>query len=273
MSNRFQGNENSRCLIDLTSIKELNNVYKNKDHLHIGSLLKLSDLKNHTEIDKDFHVLIEAANSVASPLIRNSATIGGNLLCENRCIYYNQSEWWRESIGYCLKCDGETCIVTGTGKACFSEFISDTAPVLISMNALLQVVDLDEEKTVKLEDIYTGDGITPVNLSKTSIIKYIMVPLNRGFRSVFNKLRQRESLEFTSLTTAVTVDKENELIIALSGTDPKPVVIRGTTKSNRDALIKMAILRSRSVDNDMLSRKYRKEMIQVFLTKSFAQLF
>jgi 4-hydroxybenzoyl-CoA reductase subunit beta len=268
----FQGNDVSNCLIDLTGILELNDVKPKGEYLHIGSMVKLSELKKFTSIKREFPVLIEAADSVGSPLIRNTATIGGNILCENRCTYYNQSEWWRESIGFCLKCEGDICIVTGTGKACYSEFISDTAPALISLNAKIEVVDFDGKKIINLEDIYTGDGVNPVNLNKTAIIKSITLPLNQGFTSVFKKLRQRESLEFTSLTTAVTLNKNNKLKIAISGVDPKPVVVESDIESNKDDLIKKILNKSRSVENDMLSRKYRKEMIKLFLNKSFETL-
>lgn len=270
--NHFLGNDASNCLIDLTGISELNDVKPNGEYLNIGSMVRLSELKKFSLIKKEFPVLIESADSVGSPLIRNTATIGGNILCENRCTYYNQSEWWRESIGFCLKCDGDICIVTGTGKACYSEFISDTSPALISMDAKIEIVDFDGKKIINLEDIYTGDGVNPVNLNKTAIIKSIALPLDRGFTSVFKKLRQRESLEFTSLTTVVTLDKNDKLKIAISGVDPKPVVVESDSESSKDELIKKVLSKSRSVENDMLSRKYRKEMIKLFLNTSFEAL-
>jgi 4-hydroxybenzoyl-CoA reductase subunit beta len=270
--NKYQGNIEAECLIDLTHINELQEIKCYVGFLHIGSLVKLSELKNYSIINQEFPVLIEAANSVGSPLVRNSATLGGNLLCENRCLYYNQSEWWRDSVGYCLKCNGDICIVTGTGKTCYSEFIADTVPALISMNAKISAIDGTDEKTLNLEDIYTGDGVNPVNLNKTAIIRSIILPRNRGYRSVFKKLRQRESIEYTSLTSAVTVDSEGNLIISLSGVDPKPVVVRGTIKSNNEILIQEALKKSRSVDNDMLSRKYRREMIKTYLNDSLKKL-
>ena len=273
IANDFQGNNISECLIDITGIDELRLVEKSGDYLKIGSLIKLSDLKNYSLIKNEFPALIEAADSVGTPLIRNSATIGGNLLCENRCIYFNQSEWWRQSVGYCLKCSGDNCIVTGTNKACYSEFISDTAPVLISFDAKLELADSKGEKTVRLEDIYTGDGVKPINLDDISIIKSILLPLNKGYRSIFRKVRQRESLEFTSLTSAVTIDKDNNLRIVLSGVDPMPVVVTGTTESNKDELIKKALSKSRSVDNEMLTRKYRRDLIIVALSESLEILF
>ncbi|HEY6061985.1 MAG TPA: FAD binding domain-containing protein [Chitinophagaceae bacterium] len=273
MVNRFQGNETSSCLIDLSSIKELKRVKKEGNYLMIGSLVKLSDLKNHREITEEFPVLIEAANAVGSPLIRKTATIGGNILCENRCIFYNQSEWWRDAVGFCLKCEGNICIATGSKKHCYSEFVSDTAPALISMDAMIEVIDKDNERKIKLEDIYTGEGVHPRNLDKTTIIKSILLPLNQHFYSVFNKLRQRESMDFTSLTSVVSVNKDGEIKIVLGGVDPRPVVVEGTPESDREELIKQALKKSRAIDNEMFSRNYRREMIRVFINRSLDEIF
>lgn len=272
MVNRYQNTEESPCLVDITKIKELKEVKEEAGYLKIGALVTLHGLKNHLLIVNEFPALIEAAHAVGSPLIRKSATLGGNVLCENRCIYYNQSEWWREAIGYCLKCEGDICIATKGKKACFAEFISDTVPVLISMNAELEIADVDGGMKVKLESIYTGDGVDPRNLSKTAIIKSILLPLGQNFRTVFKKLRQRESVEFTSLTTAVTVDKDSNLNISMAGVDPKPIIIRESLKSNKDELIIQAVKRSRAIDNDMFSRVYRRKMIKLFLEKSFVEL-
>lgn len=262
----------SSCIIDLSCIKELSKIKTDKEYLKIGSMVRLSDLGKNKIIKEQFSVLIEAADSVGSPLIRNTATLGGNILCENRCFYYNQSEWWREAVGYCLKCNGDICIVTNTDKACYSEMVSDTCPALISMGCTLEIEDLNGIEIIPLENIYTGDGVSPRNLSSPAIVGNILLPLNRNFKSVFHKLRQRQSLEFTSLTSVVTIDSSGKLKICLAGVDPKPVYVTGTIKSQREELIKNILSQARSVDNDMFSRKYRREMIKEFLKNSFNEL-
>ena len=272
MVNKFQGNETSGCLIDITKIEALKGITKQGDFLRIGALEILEELKFNAIIKQEFPMLIEAALSVGSPLIRKTATIGGNVLCENRCLYYNQSEWWRESIGYCLKCDGDICIATGGKNACFSELISDTAPALIAMDAEIEYIDEKGTHRQKLEEIYTGDGVKPRNIPENAIVTSLFLPLDRGFKTAFFKLRERESLEFTSLTSAVAVDSNGKLKIALAGVDPKPVVVEGLISDNKEELIKKAVKGSRAVDNDMYSRKYRREMISVYLKRSFEKL-
>ncbi|HJY64956.1 MAG TPA: FAD binding domain-containing protein [Ignavibacteria bacterium] len=270
--NKFQGNETSSCLIDISGIYELEAVKESDGFLKIGALVKLKNLSKHEIICNEFPALIDAANSVGSPLIRTAATIGGNILCENRCIYYNQSEWWRESIGYCLKCEGDICIATGSTKKCYSELVSDTAPALISMNAQVEITDIDGITLKKLEEIYSGDGVNPRNLKKTSIITEILLPLKRKFKVVFRKLRERQSLDFTSLTSAVSIDIDNKIKVVLAGVDPGPVIIEGTTETDADKFVKEALKKARSIDNEMLSRTFRREMIKVYIEKSLDEL-
>lgn len=272
MVNKFQGNETSGCLIDITKIEALKGITKQGNFLRIGALEILEELKFNADLKAEFPMLIEAALAVGSPLIRKTATIGGNVLCENRCLYYNQSEWWRESVGYCLKCSGDICIATQGKNACFSELVSDTAPALIAMDAEIEFIDENGTSRKKLEEIYSGDGVKPRNLSETTIVTALYLPLNRSFKTVFFKLRERESLEFTSLTTAVAIDKNNKLKIALAGVDPKPVVVEGNVNDDKEELIKKAVKSARAVDNDMYSRKYRREMISVYLKRSFERL-
>jgi len=272
MVNKYQGNVTAECLIDITGIEELKKIEYTGTHLKIGSLVKLDDLKKHPEIAEKFPALIEATHNVATPVIRKSATLGGNILCENRCSFYNQSDWWREAVGYCLKCNGEICIATGGTKACFSRFVSDTAPVLIAYEAQVEILDINGLQTIPLEDIYTGDGMKPIQLSNTSIIKSIIIPVHQSYQCVFKKLRPREGVDFTSLSTAVSLKPSGEIKIALGGLDPMPVVIRGNISDSQEELISKALKKARVIDNDVYSRKYRREMVRVYLRRSFEEL-
>jgi 4-hydroxybenzoyl-CoA reductase subunit beta len=270
--NKFQGNAETHCLIDLTGIDELKQVIVVDDVLHIGSLVKLDDLKRHEPIIMNFPTLLEAAHAVASPMLRKTATIGGNVLCENRCTFYNQSEWWREAVGYCLKCEGDICIATGGKKNCFSKFVSDTAPVLICCDAMVEIADVSGVKSCKLEQLYTGDGINPRTLHKTAIIKSIQLPLGNDYKCIFKKLRPRESVDYSSLTSVVSTNNKGRIKIALGGVDPKPVVVEGEAGASISDMIKQAVKMARVIDNDHYSRLYRKEMIAVFLQRSFHEL-
>lgn len=270
--NKFHETDTCGCLIDLTGIAELKQVYQEAGRLRIGALVTLDELQRHREVATIFPVLPEAAAAVASPVIRKTATLGGNLLCENRCIFFNQSEWWRQAVGFCLKCSGDTCIASGGKQNCFSKFSSDIAVALISMDATIEVFDQGTRQDIPLESIYSGDGVNPRTLSPAALIRSVGIPLDRDYRSVFKKLRRRKSLEFSSLTSVVTTDRQGHIQIVLGGVDPRPVVVKGTTADERGALIQKAVKKARIVNNDPYPRLYRKEMIGVYLNASFDML-
>jgi len=270
--NKYQGNDTSLCVIDISQLDELKKIEITEDSISIGSLVKLNELGKNEIIQKEFPALIEAANSVGSPLIRAAATIGGNILCENRCIFYNQSDWWRDSVGYCLKCEGDICIATGSLSKCYSELVSDTAPALISMDAMIQINGINGITVKKLEDIYTGEGVSPRNLESTSLITVIKLQRRIYDRTVFKKLRIRQSLDFTSLTSAVSVNSSGNIKVVLGGVDPGPVICLGKLDNDPSIIINQALKKSRAIDNETMSRTYRREMIKLFITQSLEEL-
>jgi 4-hydroxybenzoyl-CoA reductase subunit beta len=270
--NKFQGNETAGCLIDITGIDILKKIEVTDDKIIIGALVTLEELDRVKILKDKFPALLQAAKSVATPVIRKTATLGGNVLCENRCVYYNQSEWWREAAGRCLKCDGDICIASGGPKICFSKSVSDMAPVLIVCDAEVIVEDQTGEYIFPLEYIYTGDGLRPNGFPKSAILKSIVLYLDEEFRCIFKKLRPRESVDFTSLTTAVSLSNKGQVKIAIGGLDPMPVVITGRQENDPATFIQKAMKKSRVVDNDVYSRKYRREMLLLYLQRSFEEL-
>lgn len=272
MTNRFQGNHEASVLIDLTQIGEMKGITEQEGFLRIGALETLHHLTKSPALN-EFPLLQEAALSVGAPLLRKTATLGGNVLCENRCLYYNQTEWWRESVGYCLKCDGDICIATGGRNACFSELVSDTAPAIIAMDGKIEWVSPQGTTVQPLELLYTGDGVKSKNLPDDAIVTAILLPLNKGFRHSFHKLRERESLEYTSLTLAMAVDATGRGRVALAGVDPKGVVAEWKAGGlDQGGLLKQLLKGARAVDNDMFTRGYRRQMVEVYLRQALRQV-
>lgn len=268
----IQQNGGDALLIDIGGIASLRRVDPGARQVTIGALVTLHELETRDDLRTPFPALAEAAASIASPVVRRTATVGGNLLCENRCIFYNQTEWWRDAIGRCLKCGGDICIASGGRKACFSELVTDLAPCLIALGATATLHGPSGERTLPVEDLYTGDGVKPTILEPGDLLTAVHVPLDDRRRTVFRKLRQRAALEFTSLTTAVSLDRAGKLTVVLGGVDPRPVVVHGMLADGREALVKKALKGARSVDNDMLSRNYRRDMITTHLNESIDQL-
>ena len=146
------------------------------------------------------------------------------------------------------------------------------APVLIALNASLEIAENNKTNIIPLENIYTGDGLNPKDLSRNAIVKFIRISMSEQYNCVFKKLRPRAAVDFTSLTTVVSVNDNGNIRIVLGGVDPKPVVIEGTVADKKAELIALAVKKPRIVNNDYYSRIYRKEMISVFLEQSFMEL-
>ena len=254
-------------IIDLCSIRELHGVRSVAGGIEIGAMTTLNELSTNTAIKQTYPLLVEAALSVATPVIRKTATVGGNLLVTNRCTYYNQSKPWRTAVGLCLRDVGDTCLVTGVknGK-CFSRHVSDLAPALIALDAAVTIRNQRSTFSVPLSQLYVQDGIRWVSrLEEDGILLNIRVatPIKRWW---YRKLRLRQSLDFTSLTLAATADSQGITRICLNGVAMAPILISGhQSELTLDGIIKQARLKARLVNNDLLPMAYRQEMMAACL--------
>jgi 4-hydroxybenzoyl-CoA reductase subunit beta len=272
MVNRQQGNVEAATLIDISALEELKTAEIQQDNMVVGALCTLAELERNTFIVSHFPALAEALRSVATPVLRQTATIGGNLLCDNRCSFYNQSEWWRKAVGYCLKCNGDICIATGGKKNCFSKFVSDTAPVLIALRASVELIQGNEARIIPLSDMYSGDGVNPHAKPSDTLLSRIHIPTTTGARVTFRKLRPRKTLDFTSLTTALALFPDGSLRAVIGGVDPRPVVVEGRADAPQEDFIALCAKKPRVVDNDFYSRAYRKDMISHFIKDSLQEI-
>lgn len=263
MVHRQQENNSAACLIDLSTLPDFDGIEIKNGSLRVGAGATLHGLAGSELVRQNFPLLEEAALSIASPVIRKSATVGGNLLVENRCSFFNQSEFWREAIGLCLKCGGDVCIATGGKKACYSVFISDLVPALICLDATVHFETADGAHSIPLEAMYSGIGLNPLHLPKGALITQVEVPL-QNVRTWFRKLRPRKSLDFTNLTLALSFEPgSGRLKVALSGVDMGPVVFE--TSEISDAFVKSVGKKCRIVENLFYPRAYRKKMVELYL--------
>ena len=277
MVRRSLGLDTARHLIDLSSIAELHGIHADGDTLSIGAATTLAELAANPIIRSRFSAIAEAALSIASPPIRNSATVAGNLLCENRCIYYDQSEFWQTAAGGCLKCGAEVCIATGSAKHCYSVFISDLAPVLICLGAHVEFIDhlnTSRLSSKPVEWLYTGEGMNPHTISKGDILTRIVlrIPAEEEQKIFFYKIRPRASVDFTNLTVAMRLAKDG-MTIAASGIGPAPAVLRNAAPHDVDAIAAALLKQSQIIDNLSYQRPYRKEMIRETIMRGITALF
>ncbi len=263
---RKQGLVHDEAIIDLSEIGDVNTIQCDSNFLRLGAFVTLSEIISSLDIKRHFPLLTEAARSVATPVIRKSATIGGNLLVKNRCTFYNQSQAWRDAIGSCMRDVGEICQVTGGNDKCFSRNVSDMVPALITLNASVVIRNQQKTAEIPLKELYRPDGIKFHNhLDRDAILMEIRIPA-KPVNWWFRKLRLRQSIDFTSLTIAATVDQSGVARVCLNGVSMSPVLIEEPLGSlTLESLTGKARKQCKTVDNDLMPLKYRREMITVYL--------
>ncbi len=113
-------------------------------------------------------MVAEAAAQIAGPTHRNMGTVGGNLCLDTRCIYYNQSEWWRSANNHCLKTTGTICHVAPKSRGiCFATYSGDLAPALLTLNAEVDIAGPEGKRTIPLEQLYIGFARQDVPVTET----------------------------------------------------------------------------------------------------------
>jgi 4-hydroxybenzoyl-CoA reductase subunit beta len=188
-------------LVALRGVQELKAI-ANGTGMTLGAGVTLTELAGAKAVRAKYAGLMQAAAQVATPHLRNMATLGGNLCLDTRCSYYNQSHEWRKAIDFCLKKDGETCWVATASKRCVAVSSTDTAPALIALGARVKLVSAMGEREVALEDLYKNDGIEYLTRRPDEILTEVRLPDSAGWRSTYWKLRRRGSFDFPILGVA-----------------------------------------------------------------------
>src|SRR6267142_3871004 len=181
-------------LVGLRGIRDLAGVRQpGAGAFAIGAGTTLTAVARHPEVRVRYAALATAAGLVSSPQLRNMGTLGGNVCVDTRCNYYNQSHAWRKAVGFCMKKDGDICLVAPGSPRCWAVSSSDTAPVLWSLGARERLVGPGGERTIPLAALYRDDGIEYLAKRPDEILAEILLPPRDGWRSIYLKLRRRGS--------------------------------------------------------------------------------
>jgi 4-hydroxybenzoyl-CoA reductase subunit beta len=203
-----------KAVIHLARLHELRGISESAEHVSIGAMTTLSDVSSSPLVTRYFPSLVSAANHIAGPQLRNMGTIGGNLCLDTRCLFYNQTYFWREAIGFCLKKCGDTCHVTQTGKRCVAAASNDTATALLCLDAVVEITSAAGTRTVPLDQFYVANGEKNTVLNAGDILTRIIIAkpkLTR--REGFAKLRNREAIDFPILSIAMRYDLDDSGVI------------------------------------------------------------
>ncbi len=213
-------------LVGLSGL-EAGGVRQESDTLVVGANVTLDALSRHPLTPAP---LAQAAGLVASPQIRRMGTIGGNVLLDTRCLFYNQSKFWRQALGHCLKAEGDWCHVIGGPKTCVAAQSSDCVPVLLALDASIVLLGPSGSRALKLRDLYRFNGMDHLKLDKGELLTEVRVPVVAGLRGQYRKLRMRGSIDFPQLGVAVTAvfdgDTPTALDIVVGAANPQPKPVR-----------------------------------------------
>ncbi|HCH57357.1 MAG TPA: 4-hydroxybenzoyl-CoA reductase subunit beta [Rhodospirillaceae bacterium] len=227
-----RGIETPETMIDLTAIADIAAIATDGDGLRIGAGAKLADLAVDETIIREYPAVAQAAASVAGPTHRAYGTIGGNLCLDTRCLFYNQSQWWRESNNFCLKHKGDVCHVAPGGKRCFAAFSGDVAPAMMVYEAKIDLEGPNGSRTIPLADLYRNDGMDHLTLEQDELLVSIRLPkAGPGAVSAYEKSRVRGSIDFPLAGCAVRLTEDDgkiaDLRIALTAVNPYPQMVNG----------------------------------------------
>ena len=228
-----RGIEDPTALIDVTAVAELKEIREDKDALVVGAGVTLKAVGADARVDRDYPAVAEAARAVAGPTHQQYGTLGGNLCLDTRCLFYNQSEWWRASNNYCLKYRGDTCHVAPGGKRCFAAFSGDVAPAAMVHDAEVELAGASGTRRIPLADLYRNDGMDHLTLEPGELLTRLFLPkATAGMTSAYTKSRVRGSIDFPLAGVAVRARMDGgacaDLKIALTGVNPYPQIVKGT---------------------------------------------
>lgn len=286
LPNMKQGLHEPEHLVSLRGVPELRGSRVEGDELVIGAGETLESVAGDPTIRARIPALATAAAHVAGPQLRSMGTLGGNLCLDTRCTYYNQTHFWRRSLGFCLKKDGDTCHVTQVGKKCVAAHSADTPPVLWALGAEVDLVSADGERSVAVEDFFVADGIHNTVRRPDEILTRVRVPLPpEGSRTVYRKVRQRASIDFPVLNLAAAVALEPDgriralrLVVSALGSRPREVSgldqVEGRPLDDGaiEAVAERAHQQCRPLTNIIVDPEWRRAMVPVYVRRALREL-
>jgi len=277
-----------QVLLDLKGIRELDFIrFDPEQGLAIGALARITAIVDSALIARRFPVLHEAAKTIASPLLRNMGTLGGNLCLDTRCLYYNQSGFWRESLGGCIKKDGTVCHVAPGSRMCWAAFSGDTAPALLALGATVQLMGPRGSRAVPLAEFYVNDGLARMAKARDEIVTAVRVPpSSAGWSGAYKKLRIRQSIDYPLAGVAVAMRKDAdgaclEARVALTAVNPAPKLVKSADllKGRRydpalaEEVAHDAIRTAKPLRTSASTMEYRRHMVRVFVRRALRDVW
>ncbi|HEX6188729.1 MAG TPA: FAD binding domain-containing protein [Pyrinomonadaceae bacterium] len=277
-----------KTVISVMRLPELNQITgEGKAGIRIGASVTLTDIVENAIIKRDYPVIASAARTISTPILRNMGTIGGNLLLDTRCNYYDQNYEWRKAINFCLKKDGDICWVAPGSPKCWAVQSSDLVPVMVAIGAKFRLVSTAGERMVDAAEFYKDDGIDYMNKRPDELLVDIHLPPTNGWRASYQKLRRRGAFDFPVLGVASYIRVSNgsgsdrviveDAKIVLGGIAPSPVQVNESAQAlighplgdaQIEAAAEAAYVKARPLDNTDFVYQWRKQMARQYTIRA-----
>jgi 4-hydroxybenzoyl-CoA reductase subunit beta len=276
-----------RTVIAVGRLPELRRVEGDgREGLRVGAGVSLTELIEHPVVNRDYPSVARAARLISTPTLRNMGTVGGNLLLDTRCNYYDQNYEWRKGVNFCMKKDGDVCWVAPGSAKCWAVQSSDLVPLMVAIGARLRLVSTVGDRLVEARGFYNDDGIDYLHKRPDELLAEIHLPPAAGWRAVYKKLRRRGAFDFPVLGVAARVDaddggEERTARVVLGGISPAPLEVEaagaalaGSPLSDEtiSAAAEACYLRARPLDNTDHLMNYRKQMARPFVLRALREL-
>ena len=275
-----------KTVISVMRLAELNQIAGDgQSGLRIGASVTLTDICYNPIVNRDYPVVAKAARTISTPILRNMGTIGGNLLLDTRCNYYDQNYEWRKGINFCLKKDGDVCWVAPGSSKCWAVQSSDLVPVMVAIGAKLRFASTLGERVVDAAGLYNDDGIDYLRKRPDELLVDIQLPPTNGWRASYQKLRRRGAFDFPVLGVASWISTESDTVtdarIVLGGIAPSPVEIKEAataligkplTDEPIRAAAEAAYIKARPLDNTDFVYQWRKQMARQYTLRALRDL-
>ena len=272
-------------VIGLSRIRALSRLRFGRDGVSIGAAVPLSEIERHRRMRRDFPGLVAAIEEISTPPLRNMGTLGGNVLLDTRCNYYDQNVEWRQAIDYCMKKDGAICWVAPGSPRCLAVQSADSVPVLIALGARARLASPEGEREIALEDLYRNDGIHYLTKRPDELLTEILLPAPDGRRASYRKLRRRGAFDFPVLSVGAAVRRDGEVVaearLVLGGVASAPIRLTRAEEALRGRPLDAETIAeaaaasagpSRPMDNTDFSFLWRNEMTRRYVASALKAL-
>ena len=288
MKRRHQSAEH---VVSLAQIDELSGIAGDgaDGSLSIGAMTTLREIEQDAKLLEQYPAIAHAVSTISSPLLRNMGTIGGNVLLDTRCNYYNQTEEWRESIDFCIKERGPICWVAPGSPRCYAVQSSDSVPLLCAIGAEVTLVSSPEipsasgggQRRVKLDELYQDDGIVYTRKQPGELLTRLHLPELGNWKASYRKLRRRDTIDFPILGVGACLRFDGDVIadakVRIGGVGSMPIHATDTeaaligqkpTPELLEEAAQLAYKPSKTMDNTDSEVLYRKKVTPVYVRRT-----